>query len=116
MVNAEAPRLMRVLVNYSPAPRVVDLLNQEGLIETHPVPEGDPDPAVRGAAFPGAIPDEVGLHSTGRHLEAESLQLAIPKAVRDRLRLGRVHRPLADPAHPPRRFHDPLPRGGSAPC
>ena len=25
-------------------PRVVDLLNQEGLIETHPVPEGDPDP------------------------------------------------------------------------
>jgi alpha-D-ribose 1-methylphosphonate 5-triphosphate synthase subunit PhnI len=26
------------------APRVVDLLNQEGLIETHPVPEGDPDP------------------------------------------------------------------------
>ena len=24
MVNAEAPRLMRVLVNYSPAPRVVD--------------------------------------------------------------------------------------------
>ncbi|WP_066260656.1 carbon-phosphorus lyase complex subunit PhnI [Hydrogenophaga flava] len=28
----------------APAPRVVDLLNQEGLIETHPVPEGDPDP------------------------------------------------------------------------
>jgi alpha-D-ribose 1-methylphosphonate 5-triphosphate synthase subunit PhnI len=26
------------------APRVVELLNQEGLIETHPVPEGDPDP------------------------------------------------------------------------
>lgn len=26
------------------APRVVDLLNQEGLIETHPMPEGDPDP------------------------------------------------------------------------
>ena len=26
------------------APRVVDLLNQEGLIETHPVPEGDPAP------------------------------------------------------------------------
>jgi alpha-D-ribose 1-methylphosphonate 5-triphosphate synthase subunit PhnI len=25
-------------------PRVVDLLNQEGLIETHPMPEGDPDP------------------------------------------------------------------------
>ncbi len=25
-------------------PRVVDLLNQEGLIETHPVPEGDPAP------------------------------------------------------------------------
>jgi alpha-D-ribose 1-methylphosphonate 5-triphosphate synthase subunit PhnI len=25
-------------------PRVVDLLNQEGLIEMHPVPEGDPDP------------------------------------------------------------------------
>jgi alpha-D-ribose 1-methylphosphonate 5-triphosphate synthase subunit PhnI len=29
----------------APTPRVVDLLNQEGLIETHPVPEGDPDPA-----------------------------------------------------------------------
>ncbi|MCB2019104.1 MAG: carbon-phosphorus lyase complex subunit PhnI, partial [Hydrogenophaga sp.] len=28
----------------APSPRVVDLLNQEGLIETHPVPEGDPDP------------------------------------------------------------------------
>lgn len=28
----------------APAPRVVDLLNQEGLIETHPVPEGDPEP------------------------------------------------------------------------
>lgn len=28
----------------APAPRVVDLLNQEGLIETHPVPEGDPAP------------------------------------------------------------------------
>jgi alpha-D-ribose 1-methylphosphonate 5-triphosphate synthase subunit PhnI len=28
----------------TPAPRVVDLLNQEGLIETHPVPEGDPAP------------------------------------------------------------------------
>ena len=28
----------------APAPRVVDLLNQEGLIETHPLPEGDPDP------------------------------------------------------------------------
>lgn len=28
----------------APAPRVVDLLNQEGLIETHPVPDGDPDP------------------------------------------------------------------------
>ncbi|GAA4430250.1 carbon-phosphorus lyase complex subunit PhnI [Acidovorax lacteus] len=28
----------------APAPRVVDLLNHEGLIETHPVPEGDPDP------------------------------------------------------------------------
>ena len=28
----------------APAPRVVELLNQEGLIETHPVPEGDPDP------------------------------------------------------------------------
>ena len=28
----------------TPAPRVVDLLNQEGLIETHPVPEGDPEP------------------------------------------------------------------------
>ena len=27
-----------------PAPRVVDLLNQEGLIETHPLPEGDPAP------------------------------------------------------------------------
>jgi alpha-D-ribose 1-methylphosphonate 5-triphosphate synthase subunit PhnI len=26
------------------APRVVDLLNQEGLIETHPLPEGDPAP------------------------------------------------------------------------
>ena len=26
------------------APRVVDLLNQEGLIETHPMPEGDPAP------------------------------------------------------------------------
>ncbi|MEZ5665223.1 MAG: carbon-phosphorus lyase complex subunit PhnI [Burkholderiaceae bacterium] len=26
------------------APRVVDLLNQEGLIETHPIPEGDPAP------------------------------------------------------------------------
>jgi alpha-D-ribose 1-methylphosphonate 5-triphosphate synthase subunit PhnI len=26
------------------APRVVDLLNQEGLSETHPVPEGDPAP------------------------------------------------------------------------
>lgn len=26
------------------APRVVDLLNHEGLIETHPVPEGDPAP------------------------------------------------------------------------
>lgn len=26
------------------APRVVDLLNQEGLIEKHPVPEGDPAP------------------------------------------------------------------------
>lgn len=25
-------------------PRVVDLLNQEGLIERHPVPEGDPEP------------------------------------------------------------------------
>src|SRR5262245_58009669 len=25
-------------------PRVVDLLNQEGLIERHPAPEGDPDP------------------------------------------------------------------------
>ncbi len=29
----------------APAPRVVELLNQEGLIETHPVPEGDPEPA-----------------------------------------------------------------------
>ena len=29
----------------APAPRVVDLLNQEGLIEIHPEPEGDPDPA-----------------------------------------------------------------------
>lgn len=28
----------------APAPRVVDLLNQEGLIEMHPVPEGDPEP------------------------------------------------------------------------
>ena len=28
----------------TPAPRVVDLLNQEGLIEKHPVPEGDPAP------------------------------------------------------------------------
>ena len=28
----------------APAPRVVDLLNQEGLIEIHPVPEGDPEP------------------------------------------------------------------------
>jgi alpha-D-ribose 1-methylphosphonate 5-triphosphate synthase subunit PhnI len=28
----------------TPAPRVVDLLNQEGLIETHPVPAGDPAP------------------------------------------------------------------------
>lgn len=28
----------------APSPRVVDLLNQEGLIETHPVPEGDPEP------------------------------------------------------------------------
>jgi alpha-D-ribose 1-methylphosphonate 5-triphosphate synthase subunit PhnI len=27
-----------------PVPRVVDLLNQEGLIETHPQPEGDPAP------------------------------------------------------------------------
>jgi alpha-D-ribose 1-methylphosphonate 5-triphosphate synthase subunit PhnI len=27
-----------------PAPRVVDLLNQEGLIETHPLPPGDPEP------------------------------------------------------------------------
>jgi len=26
------------------APRVMDLLNQEGLIETHPLPEGDPAP------------------------------------------------------------------------
>ncbi|MEY2618121.1 MAG: hypothetical protein RL522_1123 [Pseudomonadota bacterium] len=26
------------------APRVVDLLNQEGLIETHPIPDGDPAP------------------------------------------------------------------------
>src|SRR5262245_27239760 len=25
-------------------PRAIDLLNHEGLIETHPVPEGDPDP------------------------------------------------------------------------
>jgi alpha-D-ribose 1-methylphosphonate 5-triphosphate synthase subunit PhnI len=28
----------------APAPRVIDLLNLEGLIETHPVPTGDPAP------------------------------------------------------------------------
>lgn len=31
-------------VSQDAAPRVVDLLNQEGLIETHPIPEGDPAP------------------------------------------------------------------------
>ena len=39
---ASAPRAPAPDTN--PAPRVVDLLNHEGLIETHPIPPGDPAP------------------------------------------------------------------------
>ncbi|MFM7330560.1 MAG: carbon-phosphorus lyase complex subunit PhnI [Brachymonas sp.] len=37
---------VEILATATPAaaPRVVDLLNQEGLIETHAIPEGDPEP------------------------------------------------------------------------
>jgi alpha-D-ribose 1-methylphosphonate 5-triphosphate synthase subunit PhnI len=45
LANAAAPDNDRPAAAVpAPAPRVVDLLNQEGLIETHPVPEGDPEP------------------------------------------------------------------------
>ncbi|MFP8780507.1 carbon-phosphorus lyase complex subunit PhnI [Hydrogenophaga sp. RWCD_12] len=45
MANAAAPGTDAATAAVpAPAPRVVDLLNQEGLIETHPVPEGDPEP------------------------------------------------------------------------
>ena len=44
--GVNASDLAQVLTPPEPvaAPRVVDLLNQEGLIETHPIPEGDPAP------------------------------------------------------------------------
>jgi alpha-D-ribose 1-methylphosphonate 5-triphosphate synthase subunit PhnI len=47
LANAEATFAESTSLAPSPtisAPRVVDLLNQEGLIETHPMPAGDPDP------------------------------------------------------------------------
>jgi alpha-D-ribose 1-methylphosphonate 5-triphosphate synthase subunit PhnI len=45
LANAAAPGPETSAIEVpAPAPRVVDLLNQEGLIETHPVPEGDPEP------------------------------------------------------------------------
>ena len=45
LANAAAPGPETTAIEVpAPAPRVVDLLNQEGLIETHPVPEGDPEP------------------------------------------------------------------------
>lgn len=45
LANAAAPGVDAMTATVpAPAPRVVDLLNQEGLIETHPVPEGDPEP------------------------------------------------------------------------
>jgi len=43
-VNASDLAPMRTPPEPVAAPRVVDLLNQEGLIETHPIPEGDPAP------------------------------------------------------------------------
>lgn len=42
--TATPPATVAAAVPPSPTPRVVDLLNQEGLIETHPVPPGDPAP------------------------------------------------------------------------
>ncbi|MEN9905705.1 MAG: hypothetical protein RLZZ555_2270 [Pseudomonadota bacterium] len=47
MADAQAGHAEETPVTTTPpstAPRVVDLLNQEGLIETHPMPEGDPAP------------------------------------------------------------------------
>ena len=47
MADAQAGQAMETPATMTPpatAPRVVDLLNQEGLIETHPMPEGDPAP------------------------------------------------------------------------
>lgn len=45
LANAAAPGSEKSAIEVpAPAPRVVDLLNQEGLIETHLEPEGDPDP------------------------------------------------------------------------
>lgn len=47
MANAQAGQAVAAPATTPPpatAPRVVDLLNQEGLIETHPLPEGDPAP------------------------------------------------------------------------
>ena len=42
--QGEAAQAMVRSARAEAAPRVVDLLNQEGLIETHPMPEGDPAP------------------------------------------------------------------------
>lgn len=45
LADASAPGVETTTATVpTPAPRVVDLLNQEGLIETHPVPEDDPEP------------------------------------------------------------------------
>jgi alpha-D-ribose 1-methylphosphonate 5-triphosphate synthase subunit PhnI len=47
MAEAQAGQAVETPATTMPpatAPRVVDLLNQEGLIETHPLPEGDPAP------------------------------------------------------------------------
>ena len=47
MAQAQAGQAMETPATMTPpatAPRVIDLLNQEGLIETHPMPEGDPAP------------------------------------------------------------------------
>ena len=47
MADAQAGQAVETPATMSPpatAPRVVDLLNQEGLIETRPLPEGDPAP------------------------------------------------------------------------
>jgi alpha-D-ribose 1-methylphosphonate 5-triphosphate synthase subunit PhnI len=42
--TVEAAQRQAYAEAFESAPRVVDLLNQEGLIETHPMPEGDPAP------------------------------------------------------------------------